>query len=429
MELYAALCAQAAANPQESVRRKALLRWISSQPSARNISDEDRRLIVSTLRLCHVGLPDFSGYNEEEAYELLSRDSGDGRPITPGAVRRVAIDSFTSARQFAEEAVSPTRKREHSRRSRTPPPPQRPENDPLTRAMVNLLRVNRGSANNNDLDADHFLRELDDADKFDLAAFRSKQFTTDHSRLDVNSFGDLVRISRIARERDRLKHNGTPYLSSSSIEEWQPRWLGSLLPPADRTLMRRQRMKHNPHSAAALCNSVGAFYLSHAAIGAVEILSVLAHLLILLRLADERTLATATTYSAMLQTSLHTRIAEGEKFSIDDAISRIDHNILRQAEAQARQELRFVPRPPDPATPRSPPRRPPRKVPRPDLRPPRRPPVCFDNDPASGRKCSIKNCPKTHLDTTKPEELARYSKAHESFQLRKKAASAAGTRS
>jgi len=282
-------------------------------------------------------------------------------------------------------------------------------------------------------DADQFIREFDEGDRFDLASFKRAPLRGDASALDVNSFGDPVHISRAARERDRRRTTGVPYLSSSSIMEWQPRWLGSMLAPSERTNHRRQRMKASPHSAASLCNAAAAFWLSHAAIGQVELGSVLAHLLVLLRLADERGLDVTIRYVSLLHQELHTRITEGEEFSLDGVISKIDHNLVRRAEPR---RVELTPAPSQKAARRpkagseglskNPPESAKPAAASPAVVPNRNVPVCFAHDPASGRTCpNLKTCSKAHLDTTKPDDLERFSRARSAFD-KKKGKSSAG---
>ena len=334
LEVYSGLCNRSLAADADD-QLNILTSWIAGHPSAQYVSDEDITRIARALRALNVGMADLCSFSDTEAIDLLkdyaSREEEFEDLGRPGKVRRVALDSFVSARTVTSESLSPRESRRRSR-TRTPPRPAPVVTnfDDVLRGMVATLKI-KGASVSDGFDADQLIREFDEADRFDLASFKRTPLQGDASALDVNSFGDPLHISKAARERDRRKNVNIPYLNSSPTMEWQPRWLGSMLAPSERSNHRRNRMKGSPHSAASLCNSAVAFWLSHAALGQVQVVSVFAHLLVLLRLVDERGLDLTHRYQSLLHQECHTRIAEGEEFSLDLVISKIDHNQIGRA--------------------------------------------------------------------------------------------------
>ena len=157
----------------------------------------------------------------------------------------------------------------------------------------------------------------------------------------------------------------------------------------------------------------------------MSIQGVLGHLLLLIRLCDERGTTWAYSYSRSLADSLQARIRDGEQFSLDAVIVQEDLDIMRRlyADADARRQRREHP---GPGGPKGGGKGPERKrpgaaaAPSPDdaaaatpAPPPgeRRRGVCFLHDPASGATCPKKDCPHEHRDTKKQELAERFKRA------------------
>ena len=202
----------------------------------------------------------------------------------------------------------------------------------------------------------------------------------------------------------------------------------------------------------AFLGNVATCWLSHAVVGACSFSAVFTHLLLLIKLADENSTDFIRRYERRLQTKL---LAEFRAYSrppdISTALEVLDDDIVAKLirdDFQRRPReapFRGKGRPEDrrERTPRRSPRRDtkqratreassekdraPRDRPTDDRQPrdpgaARRPPICFDHDPASGKRCAnFRTCKATreHLDTSKADEKARYDKAKAAFERRR----------
>ena len=79
------------------------------------------------------------------------------------------------------------------------------------------------------------------------------------------------------------------------LEQWVPSWFGNSL---DRTARGKaiETRKKCLVSHAALINSLGSFWLSHFAVGQIEIPAILEHLLVVSQIAEEHTTQLAAAY-------------------------------------------------------------------------------------------------------------------------------------
>ena len=212
LEVYSGLCNRSLAADADD-QLNILTSWIAGHPSAQYVSDEDITRIARALRALNVGMADLCSFSDTEAIDLLkdyaSREEEFEDLGRPGKVRRVALDSFVSARTVTSESLSPREPRRRSR-TRTPPRPAPVVTnfDDVLRGMVATLKI-KGASVSDGFDADQVIREFDEGDRFDLASFKRAPLRGDASALDVNSFGDPVHISRAARERDRRLRSGS----------------------------------------------------------------------------------------------------------------------------------------------------------------------------------------------------------------------------
>ena len=324
----------------------------------------------------------------------------------------------------------------------SPEPGGSPGHSPdLAKAISKLARASRRPRKHID---DRGLSEdsdLEPGDYFDLGSVlrESSDAKGSATLLEPSWFGDLTRLQRLHRSRATRLNPRVPYLASTAVELWTPCWVGLGLPRSARKAVITQREK-KLEGTARLINNVSCFWLSHFAIGEVSITAVFAHVLLISRIADERSSDFASKYVLLFNEHLKDRIKSSEAFDLSAAIATKDLVVWQRLELQELTHSRPSQQPnlrargsggargrggsqasrhsaPAPVSPGEP--RLPFPPPLPVLRPtgprvasgPKRP-VCFDNDPRSNRSCaSGAACLKEHLDTKHPDQARRFDAA------------------
>ena len=367
-------------------------------------------------------------------------------------------------------------------RSRPPPRSRSPEKaGSLAKAISRLAKASRRIHHRRDDRDPSEDSDLEPGDYFDLGAalHSAADVRGAASALEPSWFGDLTRLQRLAKARHARLDSKVPFLASTGIELWSPSWVGLGLPRHARKSLVAHREK-GLDTASKLLSNASCFWLSHFAVGEVSLAAVLAHLLLLLRISDERSSNFAQRYALLFHERLKDRIKASEHFSLDEAISTKDSVVWqrlleerplystppppdgrkgngrgtrtpgpaqdppfpptmpnpvrlhppaggRRTPAHPGSQLPLPPPPagpPPPLFPPAPPANGRAEAPQPPQssggRPPRRQHVCFDHDPLHGKTCPNQaNCPHDHLDTRKPELALRWASAKESASKRK----------
>ena len=178
--------------------------------------------------------------------------------------------------------------------------------------------------------------------------------------------------------------------------------------------------------------SVATFWLSHSAVGACRPESAMAHVLVLIRMASERSLKFAVAYERRLAIYVENKGREKSQRSLDSMLESEVESIVRDLEIRSHRETGTGGGPSQPHRPG--PR--PGQGPAVDALGPKRPDkpsgggpakdkqpkdlskeVCFAHDPRESKVCPHGDkCQRLHLDTVKAEEASRFDKALASFQ-------------
>ena len=251
-----------------------------------------------------------------------------------------------------------------------------------------------------------------------LNGYRSK---TGYLRLVPSSvFGDLRRLHQLKSKADKRSDHQVPFLAQSPIEEWFPCWIGADLDRDKRSALHKARAKDlGSKGFASFISNILTFLLSHLAIGQIELPSIVAYISVLCKISEERGSSAAMRYHYLLHNHVLDHIRVGERFRLDQFFSSEVDGVVRKLESRqppvhltSNQTTRDRPNP----------RRPPvvTKVP-----PPRtisKKLVCFKHRPHENQICKDQSCLKTkeHLDAAQPDQLARWTKAHQAFERGKK---------
>merc|ERR1712026_613303 len=110
----------------------------------------------------------------------------------------------------------------------------------------------------------------------------------DASILHPAWFGDRRRLERLRKAAAARRDTSVPFMASSGIEAWTPTWVGEDLPRTQRKSLLQKREKNAHPNLAELLSNAACFWLSHYAVGSCSIAGALAHILVLIRIADER---------------------------------------------------------------------------------------------------------------------------------------------
>ena len=139
------------------------------------------------------------------------------------------------------------------------------------------------------------------------------------------SFG-FRKLHRLIRERPNKQ---VPYVAHTDLERWPPGWVGLGLPRAQYRDLLAKREK-GLSSLSSIHSNTATFWLSHLAAGAVDTAAVLAHLLLLIKLADERSVTFSSRYLLLFHARLRDRIKASEHFDLNVAISELDPNVFQR---------------------------------------------------------------------------------------------------
>jgi hypothetical protein len=159
--------------------------------------------------------------------------------------------------------------------------------------------------------------------------------------------------------------------------------------------------------------------LSHLPLGQIHLAHITAHVLLLLRMAEEHSTHLACQYELELLAQLRGRHALGHAVDLTRALLFVDHDILDDIPKRRAARRPLTPPRTSRAQERAPKSTPARRLTVTSDRTPRRPTrpyICFAHHPADGLWCDDDSChrKKEHLDTTVPEELDRWLRAHAS---------------
>ena len=213
------------------------------------------------------------------------------------------------------------------------------------------------------------------------------------------------------------------FLASIPLSEWNPAWVAQGLTADARLEAFSRRTKDFPRGGLALfLNNVYAFWLSHLPLGQIHLAHITAHVLLLLRLAEEHSTHLACQYELELLAQLRGRHVLGQAVDLTRALLYVDHDILDDLPKRHAARRPLTPPRISRAQERAPKRTPARRLTVTSDRTPRRPTrpyICFAHHPADGLWCDDDSChrKKEHLDTTVPEELDRWLRAHASHTL------------
>ena len=277
--------------------------------------------------------------------------------------------------------------------------------------------------------------ELDD---FDLrkALRGSPQGTLD--AIPPAWFADGKRLLALWKHAHKARTRGSTTLASSSPEDWSPSWLGAGLPPLSKASLVKQHSRSLRGDFTRFLTNNYVFWLSHLAAGLVDLPSVTAHILLLLRLRIDHSSEISMDYASWLHTAVLDSLKGGSRVDLGSRISQLDEALLGRIllrRSAGRQQPREHPH--DEDAPKKPqPRQPqpsgqgkpgkgsegPRgKDPKPQPPSKQLPPkyICFSHNPAAGLKCPQgTKCLKLHLDTSKADLKERWDRAHARFSER-----------
>ena len=254
-----------------------------------------------------------------------------------------------------------------------------------------------------------------------------------YSVLPSHFFGDAKKLSWLQRRARERADPGVPVLATATFEQWAPSWVGEGLPAQAKSALLRDRLRGaSTGGLARLLNSILVYWLSHLILDQFHLGHLFAHILLLLRMAEEHSTNYVERYEQLFSASLLERVKAGERFSLGDALARRDRDVLYRIDVTApRAGKTSTPpsKPPLPRAPRATPAAPPavpraartpaagRSAPNGSSRQSPRKPVCFAHHPAEGKTCSDAAClhEKEHLDTKNPDELLRWDRARAAF--------------
>ena len=292
---------------------------------------------------------------------------------------------------------------------------------PLASALAHMAAA-AGTFKRRRRSYDHDLGSSEEESQFNLSTvlhnYRSKYGYL--KLVPSSAFGDLRRLNQLKSKADKRSDHQVPFMALSPIEDWFPRWIGADLDRDKRSALRKARAKDlSSKGFASFLSNILTFLLSHLAVGQIELPSILAYVVVLCKVSEERGSNSAMRYHYLLHNHISDRIRVGERFRLDQYFSsELDH-IIRKLES--RQPQVHLTAPP-PLRERPAPRRPlPVTKPEPSRGGPKEL-VCFKHRPRENQKCQDSSCLKSkeHLDTNQPDLLARWTKAHQAFERSKK---------
>ena len=268
---------------------------------------------------------------------------------------------------------------------------------------------------------DHDIDSSEDEVVFDLGsvldAYQSKPGYL--RSISSSSFGDLKRLYQLSHKANRRLDIKVPFMAQSSIEDWNPTWIGADLSKDRKSTLIKTRSKDlGSKGFASFLSNITTFLLSHLAIKQIETPTIIAYLAILCKLAEERGSSFSIRYRNLLHSQILDKIRSSERFSLNDQFSTEQDSIIRKIESRPspaqltiqksdfdsdKGRIRWEPiktRIPDKLI---------RKL------------VCLKHRPHENLRCLDPECLRTkeHLDTTKPDQLFRYQRASQAADARK----------
>ncbi|MCP3913922.1 MAG: hypothetical protein GY711_00020, partial [bacterium] len=397
--------------------------WVAGQVARPVVPAAIRDNVVARLEFLGVAEVDYLGsLVAEEFHDIWQIPVGDV-PVVPSPVETVFAKAIArEARLVAPCAVVPP--------PQVPPPPVAPAAfdslhivGNIEKSLTKLAELTVGRLQSN---------TVDDRDPEDFAPregapsidYRSALSRAHAAWVPVDWLPpDPCRVAQLksqARERRRTRPE-TPSLAASTVEAWPPGWVGARLSFSERKTVLASRQS-NVETLAPFLGNVLTFLMSHVVIGELPVDAALAHLGVLIRIADELTVARSVEYFNRLHSALLAEIRGGQVFDLAERLSVIDEGVFnRMLVEKPRHRSRSPPRPPKSRVSRAAPAE--KGV---DRNPvghgaplasgkgarKGRIPLCLDHDVAAGRRCPLgAACDKEHVDTSDPSGAERFAKA------------------
>ena len=239
--------------------------------------------------------------------------------------------------------------------------------------------------------------------------------------MDVSWFTDAKKLDSLHRQVSERKGS---FVAHVGFEEWAPQWLGlDASSSARRALFNKRAKNMESSSSVDFISNILTFWLSHSAAGAVSLLSVFAHIMVILKMCHDHSSKFAIRYERRLVIRVQELLRIDSSVNIDSKISFLDPGIVTTLELEDARQWSGPRAPHSQPLPTARTTRKDETKPRDDSK--KRPLkdsvrldnsvkkkyVCFDHDPASKATCSKTKCTFEHLDTTKPDLRARWLQA------------------
>jgi hypothetical protein len=275
-----------------------------------------------------------------------------------------------------------------------------------------------------------------------------------HSSLGTDFLDNPHNVGKLLHQRDAANGESAtqrPFLSHKNIMAWEPPYITTELPEAQRKGVIERR-KSAPSSCNRLLGNVVTWGLVHIALEQFTLVHLFQHITNLLRITDVFDIATAVTYHNRLIAHCERKINAGQAFAIGPKLSVIDDSIITDL------RLRGIEASKEKGTPKGPKGDPKgrhkgnlgkgdlgkgirskkewkgdpkagrkgdhlRANPR-GKGPAAGPFICFKHDPRNGKQCIDAACladpSKEHLETADAHQGARFDRAQAIFEARKK---------
>jgi hypothetical protein len=330
------------------------------------------------------------------------QDAGDHRDLAgPGEARaNLRLAHAAAGAQFAQDLSSTVS------RAAEVVIPGTSDQGVLARELAKLVRTNRDPKKS---DFDH--SESENEPGFDLRKALAKMAEPpgNGELIPPSWFVSAKRLGALAAKLQKANKSSSSNvrLATSSLEDWAPEWVGEGSSADIRKEVQQQRLKDfGTTSLARFLGNVSTFWLSHAAIGKVSFTAVLSHLLVLIRLADEKGVQTAHKYEDHLLVKLWEDQKAGRLSDLPSQLAEVSTDILLKLKLGEIEKPRAVPKaahqgaPPHSSQGKS----------TGAAASSQRKLVCVKHHPAENKVCSDQRClqEREHLDTRSKEGLERY---------------------
>ena len=210
----------------------------------------------------------------------------------------------------------------------------------------------------------------------------------------------------------------SPYISQKPLEEVFPVYVLQGLPTTQRTAILKSRQTESP-SMSRLIETVMAFWLAHHVVGMVSLKAIVQHLMILLKMAQSKTVSHAVWYSRLLPDYVRSRVVR-KNATVETFLETVVEELDKKAESMSKKSLTGFKSEEKP------------DVPRPKAKPSKGAPskagaspkyeivpinkqVCLAHDTANNKICPKgADCPRVHLDTkTSQKDAKAYKEAQD----------------